>query len=221
MSACDIDVDGLFDRNADTRLLDRRRHEELGLPPLAAAASSSTPARFGPESMLGGVPIAAPRGPMLRVALEARPDRELIPGAIVTVVAEVADEGDTDADDVRLRVGIPPECEAVDGSFARDGIELDGEALLGEGLRLGTIPAAGSIRLRFVMRVLPGTESLDVAAHAEAPGVPTIAAPSLRLTRRSHHAAFDTPLPFFELETGEDEAKSPPETAGHSAPPES
>ena len=210
MSAREIDVDKLFDRNADTRLLDRRRHEELGLPPIAATASSQTPPRFGPESMLGSVPIAAPRGPMLRVGLEARPDSELIPGAIVTVVAELADDGDTDADDVRLRVGIPPEAEAVEGSFARDGVELDGDALLAEGLRVGTIPAAGCIRLRFVLRVLPGTDSLDISAHAEAPGVPAIAAPSLRLTRRAGHAAYETPRPFFELEAGEghDEAAS-------------
>jgi hypothetical protein len=219
MSAREIDVDELFDRNADTRLLDRRRHEELGLPPLATPPSL-TPARFGPESMLGGVPIAAPRGPMLRVALEARPDRELIPGAVVTVVAELADDGDTDADDVRLRVGIPPECEAVAGSFARDGIELDGEALLGEGLRLGTIPAAGCIRLRFVMRVLPGTEPIDIAAHAEAPGVPAIAAPALRLSRRSGHAAYDEPRPFFELELGEDDAEATPEVVEPVAEPE-
>ncbi|HEV3089170.1 MAG TPA: hypothetical protein VGX96_18305, partial [Candidatus Elarobacter sp.] len=139
MTPREIDVDGLFDRNADTRLLDRRRSEELGLPPVAPSTGSSTALRFGPESMLSdGVPIAAPRGAMLRVSLQARPEHELIPGAIVTVVVEVADDGDTDADDVRLRVAIPPETEAIEGSFVRDEVELDGEALLGEGLRVGT-----------------------------------------------------------------------------------
>jgi hypothetical protein len=197
-----IDVDELFDRNADTRLLERRRSEELGLPPIATAGST-TPARFGPESMVGSVPLAAPRGAMLRVALDARPNRELIPGAVVTVVAEVADDGDTDADDVLLRIAIPPESEPIAGSFARDGVELDGEALLGEGLRVGTIPAAGAIRLRFALRVLPGTEPLDVVAYAQAPGVPAIAAPSLRLGRRSGHAAYEAPKPFFELEPDE------------------
>jgi hypothetical protein len=202
--AREIDVDELFERNADTRLLDRRRRDELGLPPVATPASP-TPARFGPESMLGGdgVPLAAPRGAMLRVSLQARPGRELIPGAVVTVVAEVADDGDTDADDVRLRIAIPPEAEPIPGSFARDDIALDGEALLGEGLRVGTVPAAAAIRLRFAVRVLPGTGPLDLVAHAAAPGVPVIAAPALRLTRRSGHAAYDAPRPFFELEAGE------------------
>jgi hypothetical protein len=200
--ARDIDVDELFDRNADSRLLERRRSEELGLPPIASRGST-TPARFGPESMVGNVPLAAPRGPMLRVSLDARPNRELIPGAVVTIVAEAGDDGDTDADDVSLRIAIPPESEPIAGSFARDGVELDGEALLGEGLRVGTIPAAGAIRVRFAIRVLPGTEPLDIVAYAHAPGVPAISAPALRLGRRSGHAAYEAPKPFFELEPHE------------------
>ncbi|HEV3086617.1 MAG TPA: hypothetical protein VGX96_05255, partial [Candidatus Elarobacter sp.] len=112
-------------------------------------------------------------------------------------------DGDTDADDVRLRVAIPPETEAIEGSFVRDEVELDGEALLGEGLRVGTVAAATSIRIRFTLRVLPGTESVDILAYADAPGVPTIAPPALRLTRRTGHVAYDAPRPFYELESGE------------------
>lgn len=217
MNAREIDVDDLFERDADTQLLERRRREELGLPP-AAASASNTPARFGPESMVGdGVPLAEPRGAMLRVSLEARPNRELIPGAVVTFVVEVADDGDTDADDVRLRIALPPETEPLAGSFTRDDVAVDGETLLGEGLRIGTVPAADWIRLRFAVRVLPGTGPLDVLAHAQAPGVPVIAAPALRLTRRSGHAAYAPPRPFFELEAGETDdelatvAAAPPE----------
>ena len=211
MTPRQIDVDGLFDRNADSRLLDRRRSEELGLPPVPATGGSSTALKFGPESMVSdGVPIAAPRGPMLRIGLQARPQHELIPGAVVTVVAEVADDGDTDADEVLVRVAIPPETEPVDGSFVRDDVALDGEALLGEGLRVGTVAAAAAIRLRFMLRVLPGTEPIDVLAYADAPGVPAIAAPALRLMRRSGHIAYDAPRPFFELESGETDAQLAP-----------
>ena len=217
MNSRETDVEQLFDRNADTRLLERRRREELGLAP-AAQPASSTPARFGPESMLGdGVPLAAPRGAMLSVALQARPARELIPGALVTLVAELFDAGDTDADGVVLRIAIPPEAEPIAGSFARDDVELDAEALLGEGLQIGTVAAAETIRIRFSIRVLPGTEPLDLLASAHAPGVPTIATPALRLTRRAGHVAYDAPRPFFEYEAGEAEAEpdesTPPETA--------
>ncbi|HYW52948.1 MAG TPA: hypothetical protein VE826_03205 [Dongiaceae bacterium] len=201
MSGRDVDVDALFDRDADTQLLDRRR-EELGLTRQAAPAVS-TPIRFGPESILGDEVPQRPRAAMLRVALDARPERELIPGAVVTVVVSVHDDGDARADDVLLRVSVPHECEPVAGSFVRGDDELDGEALLGEGLRVGTIAAGEAIRVRFAMRVLSGTEPLDVVAHASAPGVSAIAAPALRLERRAGHAAFDAPRPFFELETGE------------------
>src|SRR6202011_1632104 len=173
MSGREVDVDALFDRNADTQLLDRRRREELGLVAQLAPASS-TPIRFGPESMLGDEAPQRPRAAMLRVALDARPERELIPGAVVTVVATVHDDGDAAAADVVLRIGLPAECEPLPGSFARDDVELDGDALLGEGVRLGTLAAGGAVRVRFTMRVLPGTGPLDVIAHAGSPGRPAI-----------------------------------------------
>ena len=91
----------------------------------------------------------------------------------------------------------------MDGSFAHGDDDLDGDALLGEGVRLGAIAAGDAVRVRFAMRVLSGTEPLDVIAHASAPGVSAIAAPALRLRRRAGHTAFDAPRPFFELETGE------------------
>lgn len=210
MNGREVDVDALFDRNADTQLLDRRRQEELGLTPQRPSAASSTPVRFGPESMLGDETPPRPRAAMLRVAADARPERELIPGAVVTVVVSVHDDGDAPAADVLMRVAVPAECEPVAGSFARDEAPLDGDALLGEGLRIGTIAAGQAVRVRFAMRVLPGTGPLDVLVHANAPGVPTIAAPTLRLTRRAGHAAFDAPRPFFELEADEtDESLTP------------
>ncbi|HEY6235504.1 MAG TPA: hypothetical protein VIW69_10420, partial [Candidatus Elarobacter sp.] len=184
MSGREVDLDALFDRNADTQLLDRRRREELGLVAQLAPASA-TPARFGPESMLAEEPPPRLRPAMLRVALDARPERELIPGAVVTVVASVHDDGDADAADVLLRVVIPAECEQLPDSFARDDVALDGDALLGEGLRIGTVAARDAVRVRFAMRVLPGIRPLDVIVHASAPGVPTIAAPALRLRRRA------------------------------------
>ncbi len=211
MSGREIDLDALFERDADLQLLERRRREELGLGTHAAAAST-TPVRFGPESMVNDAALLPVRGAVLRVALEARPDRELIPGAVVTVVASVLDEGDADAVDAVLRISVPPDAEPIATSFARDDVALDGEALLGEGLRLGTIPAGGQVRVRFAVRVLPGTGHLDVIAHAGAPGVPAIAAPALRLTRRAGHAAYAPARPFYELEAGETDDAAPAAT---------
>ncbi len=208
MSDREIDVDGLFDRNADTQLLERRRRQELGLAGDIAPVSAAA-VRFGPESILRDEAPPARRPAMLRVSLDARPNRELIPGAVVTVVATVHDDGEADAPDALLRIAIPAECEVVPGSGARDDAALDENALLGEGVRLGTVAAGGSVRARFAVRVLPGTGALHVIAHANAPGVPTIAAPALRLTRRAGHTAFDAPRPFFELEANEAYERAP------------
>jgi hypothetical protein len=204
VSRREVDLEALFERDADTQLLERRRRSELGLAPHAPAASS-TPPSFGAESMVErDAASAAPvRGALLRVELEARPERELIPGALVIVVASVHADGDAEAGEVTLRVALPPEGEPVPSSFARDGVPVDGAALLGEGLRLGALPPGGVTRLRFTLRVLPGTEPLDLVAHAAAPGVPAVGAPALRLRRRSGHAAYEAPRPFYELETGE------------------
>jgi hypothetical protein len=203
MSGRDIDLDDLFDRDADSRLLERRRREELGLAPHRPPASS-TPPRFGAESMLAddaSSPVS--RSAVLRVAVVARPNRELIPGAVVTVVVTVHDDGHAAANDVELRITLPAEAEAIPGSFARDDVEIDGDALLGVGLRLGTVEAGEEIRIRFAFRVLPGTGPLDLGLHAGAPGVPTISAPAQRLMRRSGHAALAETRPFYELESGE------------------
>ncbi|HYZ15040.1 MAG TPA: hypothetical protein VE591_01515, partial [Candidatus Acidoferrum sp.] len=196
-----VDIEALFERNADSRLLERRRREELGLPE-QPARKSSTPASFGAESLLPEEP-PPPRPAALRVTLDARPNRELIPGAVVTIVVTLLSEGDAAVPDVRLRVAVPPDVDPVPGSFASNEAMLDGDALLGEGLPLGTIPAGATLRLRCVLRVLPGTAPLDVVATATAPGVPVVAAPTLRLERRPGHAAYEAPRPFYELEPDE------------------
>src|SRR5579884_103666 len=203
MNEREVDIDALFERDADARLLERRRREELGLAPLAAVATT-TPIQFGPESMVDGEPAPFVRGALLRVAVDARPTAELIPGALVAVVVTVHDEGDVDAPDAKLRVVLPADAEAVDGSFLRDGVAIDGTALTGEGLRLGPVPAGEAIRVNVSLRILPGTEALDLFAEVSCPGVPSIAAPALRLTRRSGHAAVSPPKPFFELEEDEE-----------------
>ena len=217
MNGRDVDLDDLFDRDADGRLLERRRREELGLAPQPPPASS-TPVRFGAESMINEDVRPTPRGAVLRVALAARPNRELIPGAIVTVVVSLHDDGDAEAADVRLRVVLPAEAEAIAGSFSRSEAELDGDALLGSGLRVGTVAAREELRIRFALRVLPGTGPLDISVHAGAPGVPTISAPTLRLSRRSRHTAFERPRPFFELETDETDDQLTALAARHAEP---
>ncbi|MEO7040283.1 MAG: hypothetical protein ABI186_09665 [Candidatus Elarobacter sp.] len=213
------DVDALFERDADARLLERRR-SELGLATPARPAST-TPVSFGAESMLDEPPPAA-RPAALRVTLDARPAGELIPGAVVAVIATVFDDGETGVDDARLRVTLPADVEPIDGSFARGDIAVDGNVLLGEGLRLGGIAAGAAATVRFTLRVLPGTEPLDLLAFATAAGVPAIAGPTLRLRRRDGHAAFEAQRPFFELEPGErDEITTPayPAAPAASAPP--
>lgn len=205
MSERDVDVDALFARNADTRLLDRRRRDELGLP-AQPTPSSSTPARFGAESIAEGDPAAdatATRPASLRATVEARPAAALIPGTVVTIVVAVHDDGDLPVENASLRIVLPPDAEPVAGSAAREGVALADDRLFGEGVRLGTIAARGATRVRFALRVLPGTASIDVAAHAVAPGTPSVAAPTLRLSRRVGHAAYETPRPFYELEPGE------------------
>jgi hypothetical protein len=202
MSGRETDLDALFERDADSRLLERRRRDELGLA-AHVSPSSSTPARFTAESILETPTAFAPRPALLRLAVDARPDRGLIPGAMVTVVVSVHDDGDAPIPAATLRVSLPPEAEPVEGSFALDDVPTDGGLLLGAGLPIGAISPAGAARVRFVLRVLPGAAPLDVHVHAAAPGVPAVAPPVLRLQRRSGHTAYETARPFYELETGE------------------
>ncbi|HYZ14992.1 MAG TPA: hypothetical protein VE591_01275 [Candidatus Acidoferrum sp.] len=204
------DIDALFERDADSRLVERRRAKELGLAPHPPTATASV-TRFGAESIRADEIKVSRRPAALRVTLEGRPDRELIPGTLVTLVVTVANDGDVNAREAVLRIALPPEAEPVDGSFSRDDISIDHAALTGEGLRLGTIPPAIETRLRFAVHVLSGTEPLDIGAHVSADGVPAVGVPALRLRRREGHAAFAQPKPFFELEEGEQHEDLPAE----------
>ncbi len=205
MSGRDVDVDALFGRDADSRLLDRRRREELGLA-AHPASPSSTIVHFGAETIVDGDPSATPRPAALRLALDVRPEGDLIPGAIVTIVVAMHDDGELAVPNAMLRIAIPPEAELVAGSAARDGAAVDAEKLLGEGLAIGAVPPGEAVRVRVALRVLPGTAPLDVAVHASAPGTPTVAAPALRLRRKTGHTAYQQPRPFYEMEAGEDDA---------------
>lgn len=196
------DIEALFERDADSRLVERRRANELGLPAHPPTATASL-AHFGAESIRADEIKLSRRPASLRVALEARPDRELIPGALVTLIATVTNDGDLNARETHLRIALPPEAEAVNGSFSRDDVPIDHEALTGEGLRLGTLAPGIATRLRFAVHVLPGTAPLDVIAHVSAEAVPAIGVPALRLRRREGHAAFAQPKPFYELEQDE------------------
>jgi hypothetical protein len=206
MSRREVDLEGLFDRDADSRLLDRRRRDELGLAPYVSAASS-TPANFGAESIVETDPATEARPATLRIALDARPDTELIPGALVTIVATLYDDGDAPLSGTMLRISVPPEAEPVAGSFALNDVAIDGAALLGEGQHVGTIGPRASVRVRFALGILSGTAPIDILAHASASGAPAVAPPALRLRRRAGHAAYEKPRPFFELETGEAEVE--------------
>jgi hypothetical protein len=214
----EVDIEALFERDADSRLLERRRRTELGLAP-HVPTSLSTASEFGAESIDPGRAAPSRRPALLRVELDARPSRELIPGAVATLVVTVANDGDVPVDDVLLRLAVPPEAEPVEGSFTRDDAPIDGETLLGEGQRIGAIAPSRAIRVRFALRVLPGTEALDVAVHASASAVPAVGTPTLRLQRRAGHTAYEQPKPFYELEDGEhDEEPALPATGPPSAP---
>jgi hypothetical protein len=204
MSSREVDIDALFDRDADGQLLERRRRDELGLKAQAGSSSSSA-SSFGAESIVGDRAAEALRPASLRLEIDARPARELIPGAVVTVVAALHDDGDAPVPDATVRLALPADAEPIAGSFTRDDIAIDGAALLGDGLRIGSIAGGAAVRLRFTMRILPGAETLDIVAHVNAPGVPVIAAPTLRLQRRANHTAYAAPRPFFEVEPGEAE----------------
>ena len=203
MSKRDVDVDALFERDADARLLARRREHELGLAPQPLPSTTTAPA-FGAESLVDDAAAAdATRPALIRLEVDARPSVPLIPGAVATIVVTVHDDGEADVRNVTLRVGLPHEVEALPETFARDELAIDGAALVGAGIALGGVPAGGNVRVRFSIRVLPGTEPIDIGVHADAGGVPVIAAPALRLQRRARHVAVTESRPFYELEEAE------------------
>jgi hypothetical protein len=199
-------MDERFEVSADMRLLDLQR-KSLGLASPEKPAWTSRGGLDLPHAADEPAP-PAPGGAVLSAQVDAAPRTGLIPGALVTLTLALANGGDAEAPGVRVSLPLPLSASFRAGTLEIDGRRADDEdadALFGEGLALGAVPAGS--RRTLVVRVLVerGTDDLIFAPHVSAAAGAVVGPGALRLRRGAAPAVPVEPeRPFYEPDEAED-----------------
>ena len=202
-------VDGLFERNADMRLLEFR-HRENGRTS-TALRNATAPFDGEPES---GPPERIAAGPRLRVTIVAVPAAGVIAGAVIGVAIDVHNDGNTPAPEVTLVFSLPLDATFRPGTLRVDGREPnEPERLFGRGLSIAHIPGSSATKIVFSLLVQPGLGPLVLQPRLEARGVPVVGAIGVSVKRRAVAGSVAPPRPFYEPDDDDGDADLAPSEA--------
>jgi len=195
-------IEDLFERNADTRLLELR-HKESGR---TAGAVRQVGSMVGTEPAIVSTSKGADSA-RLRVAIAAVPATGVIPGAVVGVAIDVYNDGNLPAPESTLVVSLPIEAEYRNGTLRIDGREaVAPERLFGEGLPVGRLPGASMSKIVFQLAILPGLNPLYLQPRLTATAVPIVGTPGISIKRATASAperSAPPVRPFYELDDDE------------------
>jgi hypothetical protein len=196
-------IDELFERNADMRLLELR-HSETGR---TSGAVRHVAGGFGAETSVGEADVRIANAPRMRVAIAAVPKSGVIPGALVSVVIDVFNDGTAPAPESKLVLSLPIETEFRTGTLRIDGREVIGpERLFGDGLPIARLPGDTSAKVVLQIHVLPGLNPLYLQPRLQTNGVPVVGTPGISIKRAAApgtRTAAEPERPFYELDDEE------------------
>jgi hypothetical protein len=207
-------TDERYGRSADLRLHDLRR-VELGLPPRASILTSYV----APENLTAVEEdeddAFAASGSVLVAALDAQPRIALIPGALITIVLNVVNDGKAAATGVRANVALPvdttyrPGTLAIDGTPGNDAIAYD---LFENGTDLGEIESGARKTVIVKLVVEAGVGDILLTPHVSAAAGAVLGLRAMRLSRAAPSGrGVVVERPFYESDA--DELASEPPVA--------
>ncbi len=200
------------------RLLELR-HGEAGRTSGAVRHVAET---YRGESTGEGTPdVAVADAPRLRVAIVAAPKGGVIPGALVSVVIDVFNDGTAPAPESKLVLSLPIETEFRAGTLRVDGREVQApERLFGDGLPVARLPGATSSKIVFQIQVRPGLNPLYLQPRLHTNGVPVVGTPGISVKRKAAPGTrtAEPERPFYEL-TDDEVAAVETESAAPIIPP--
>jgi uncharacterized repeat protein (TIGR01451 family) len=178
-----------FEESADMRLVELQR-AALGVPsPPRGTWESHAPTEGG---SVEAEPQQRLQSAVLNVDLTANPPSEVIPGAIVTLALSVANEGATEARNVRVCVPLPGGASYRNGSFMRDGRPLLDDAadeLFGSGTPVGTIAPKSRVTFVWKIGVRLGNKPLVIAPLVSADQSAVVGAQPALVSRKEETAS--------------------------------
>lgn len=222
-----------FEQSADMRLLELHRKalgkEAPARPNWQAERTDVGDAAFSDE-------VAPPQlqGARIAVTVSATPNKNLIPGAVVTASIALFNEGTQAAANLKANVPVPHAMRYRAGTFLLDGRPASddvAEAFFGPGYGFAKLEPGQRVTALWKLDMLAGTEAPRLSPHVTAGGAGVFGAAPISLTRApKKDAALPLPekyvaqpedeRPFYELDAEEElalkaglpsEAATPPE----------
>jgi hypothetical protein len=204
--------DERYGRSADLRLHDLRR-QELGLPPRAPVLTKyvATETATGVEDDEDNAFAAS--GSVLVAALDAQPRIALIPGALITIVLTLVNDGEAASSGVRANVALPvdttyhPGTLSIDGTPADDRIARD---LFENGADLGEIEPGARRTVIVKLLVEAGVGDILITPHVSAAAGAVLGLRAMRLNRAAPSGrGVVVERPFYESDPEETARESP------------
>lgn len=204
--------DERYGRSADLRLHDLRR-EELGLPPRAPVLTKYV----ATETATGGEEeeddAFAASGSVLVAALDAQPRIALIPGALITIVLTLVNDGKAAANGVRANVALPLDTTYHPGTLSIDGIpgsDSIAHDLFENGADLGEIESGARRTVIVKLVVEAGVGDILVTPHVSATAGAVLGLRAMRLNRAAPSArGVVVDRPFYESDPDETAREAP------------
>jgi uncharacterized repeat protein (TIGR01451 family) len=202
-------IEERYGRSADMRLHDLARRE-LGLPPRPPVSTSYIDAAEvadGAEEAEEDEDAFISSGTVLIGALDAQPRISLIPGALVTVVLSVVNDGTVTARNVRAILALPADTTYRAGTFAIDGKPGSDESaneLFENGTDVGDIEprARRTVLLKLVIDAGLGDIALSAHLNVAAGAVLGLRAMMLKRAAPSGRSVL-AERPFYESDPDE------------------
>jgi hypothetical protein len=179
-----VNDDG-YGRSADMRLHDLRR-DELGMRPRPPVLTSYVDPEYAMESADDEDEAFAASGPILVAALDAQPRVGLIPGALITIVLTVVNDGTLAAYNVAANLALPVGTTYRAGTLTLDGTrgnDVIASALFENGSNLGTIEPGARRTLIVKLLVEAGVGDIVLSPHLTAAAGAVLGLRAMRLKR--------------------------------------
>jgi hypothetical protein len=198
-------IEARYGRSADMRLHDLLR-EELGLPPRPPVLTPYIDAADEDNEADENDTFAA-SGAVLVAALDAQPRMGLIPGALVTIVLTIMNDGTLAARNLRAILALPADTTYRPGTFAIDGVPFgDDKAteFLGNGANIGGVEPGAHRTVLLKLLIEAGVGDIALSPHLSATAGAVLGLRAMMLKRAAPPARSVVPeRPFYESDPDE------------------
>jgi hypothetical protein len=209
-------IEERYGRSADMRLHDLAR-EEQGLPARPPVLTSYIDAAQVEDDADEDEEAFVASGTVLVAALDAQPRVSLIPGALVTIVLTILNDGTVAARNVHAVLALPADTAYRIGTFAIDGAPGSDDSaneLFGNGTDVGDIEPSARRTVVLKLVIEAGVGDIALSPHLSVAAGAVLGLRAMLLKRAAPSGRSVVPeRPFYELDPDESASEALAEPA--------